>query len=299
MAELAESQWELGGIIFGADCPVDVADFDPGAAEQQLGDVRLPGQDGIVFGRDTRSGPLMVWEMFTTDTDPAAGRAAWRALAAVWDAPAVRAAPRAVMPLRMRLPGGPTVVVYGRPRRLEVAESNLLRVGRLQLVADFQCADSTYYSDADGGGAGGEHTITLTLVASGGAGVTWPVTWPIAWAPAGQRQDAVVNAGDTPSWPVITIRGPVAQPSLELVGTGLSLRLDTTVAYDQAVVIDTRPWSRSVLRSDGASMAGVLRGASLSAFALPPGQTVLAYRGTDLSGQSTCTVAWRDAYSTP
>lgn len=296
MAALEESQWELGGIVFGADCLVDVAIFDPGAGELETGDVRLPGQDGIVFGRDTRAGPLLTFEMFTMDREAAAGRARVQELAAVWDSPAVRSAPRAVVPLRMRVPGGTTVAAYGRPRKFEIANARLLRVGRVEVVADFQCAAPGFYAESP---EGGDRSITLSLIASAGDGIVWPVTWPITWGSPGERQDAVLNAGDSPSWPVITIRGPVAQPSIELVGTGRSLRLDTTLAYDRSITIDTRPWARSVLRDDGASMAGVLRGAALAEFQLPPGQTVLAYRGTDMSGQSTCTVAWRDAYSTP
>lgn len=108
-----------------------------------------------------------------------------------------------------------------------------------------------------------------------------------------------MNRGDAPSWPVITFHGPVAQPSIELVGTGRRLSLDTTLAYDRSITIDTRPWARTILRDDGASFAGVARGASLSEFQLPVGQTVLAYRGTDLSGQSRCVIEWRNAYSTP
>lgn len=300
MVELRESQWELGGVVFGATRPVDVAVFEPGDGELSTNDLAPPGRDGTVFGRDYRAGPLLTWEMFTTTWTASDGHAVWQELARVWDARATRLEPRAVVPLRMRLPGSRTVVTYGRPRRFEVAEAGLLRIGRVQLVADFQCATSLFFADSDdGGGSGGQQSITLTLVAEGGGGITWPVTWPITWADAGERQDAVVNAGDSPSWPVITFEGPVAQPSIELVGTGLSLRLDTTLAFDRSVTIDTRPWVRTVLRDDGASMAGTLRGASLAEFQLPVGQTILAYRGIDMSGQSTCTVAWRDAYSTP
>src|SRR5690606_20764520 len=121
----------------------------------------------------------------------------------------------------------------------------------------------------------------------------------VTWSPAGERQDAVIVGGDTDTWPVITIRGPVAQPSIRLVGTDVAVRLDTTLAGDRSVTIDPRPWARSVLRDDGASLAGALRGSPLAALRLPPGQTVVHFGGTDLSGQSSASIRWRDAALTP
>lgn len=293
MAVLSESQFELDGVVFGRGRPIEVGDFVWGGPEIEDGDTNLPGQDGTVFGRDTWGGALLTWELASAGTYTAAeARAAWRELAAVWSSRAVRASPRAVMQLRLRIHGGDTVVAYGRPRRLEAGNTALITAGFVEYAADFRTADSTFYSDT-------EHSLSLDLVADAGGGVTWPVTWPIVWAASGERQDAVIVSGDAPTWPIITIRGPVAQPSLELVGTDRSLRLDTTLAIDETVTIDTRPWARTVRRQDGASMAGALRGASLAEFRLPVGSTVIAYRGTDMSGQSTATVAWRDAYETP
>lgn len=300
MAVLEEGQFELAGIVFGADCPVEVAEFEPGVGELETADLRPPGRDGTVFGRDYRDGPVLTWELFTTATTATAGKADWEQLQAAWDSPGVRLSPREVMPLRVRIPGGQTRLIYGRPRRFEVAESRLLSRGRVQMVADFQAADTTFYDDSSNGGSGGARSIELTLVAdSSQTGIVWPVTWPITWGAQGQRQDAAVNTGTAPAWPVITFHGPVAQPSLEIVGTGRALRLDTTIAFDQSITVDTRPWARTITRSDGASMAGVARGAALGDFQLPVGQTTLAYRGTDLSGQSRCVIEWRDAYSTP
>lgn len=298
---LEESQFEIGGYRFGRDLPIEVTTFDEGGAEAQVGDLDLPGQDGTVFGRDTKAGMELTFELSVNTRSPDQAKAEWGELATRWDAAAVRSRARQVVPLRVRTPGERTVVVYGRPRSLERTSTlALMKVGRIDGVATFQCADAYFYDDTGPDGEGGPHSITLTLVASAGdGGIVWPVTWPFTWGAQGVRQDTVVNRGDSPSWPVITFHGPVAQPSIELVGTGRRLSLDTTLAYDRSITIDTRPWARTILRDDGASFAGVARGASLSEFQLPVGQTVLAYRGTDLSGQSRCVISWRDAYSSP
>ncbi len=294
-----EQQWELGGVLFGLGTGVEVREFEIGPPDIETGDLVLPGQDGSVFGRDTHSGRTLTWELFTArQWDAAAARARWGELQSTWADPSWRLRPRAVVPLRFRLPGSQTVVVYGRPRRFEAPDAGLIRQGHVEMLADFKCVDSLFYDDT--GEEGGAHSITLTLVAdSSTTGIVWPVTWPVVWGAQGVRQDAVVNTGDSPSWPVVTFHGPVSNPSIELVGAGRVLRLDTTLAHDRSITVDTRPWVRSILRDDGASMAGVARGAALGDFQLPVGQTVLAYRGTDMSGQSRCVITWRNAYTTP
>lgn len=295
---LEESQFEIGGYRFGRDLPIEVTVFDIADADAQVGDLDLPGQDGTVFGRDTKTGSELTFELSVNTRNPEQAKAEWSELGTRWDAVVARRTPRRVVPLRIRVPGERTVLVYGRPRSLERTSTlALMKVGRIDGVATFQAADAYFYDDS--GPEGGQRSITLTLVASAGGGIEWPVTWPLVWGSQGARQDTVINRGDSPSWPVITFHGPVANPSIELVGTGRSLRLDTTLAFDRSITIDTRPWARTILRDDGASFAGVARGASLAEFQLPVGQTVLAYRGTDLSGQSRCVVSWRNAFSSP
>lgn len=294
---LKESQFEVDGYRFGRDLPIEVTVFDVGMAELEVGDLQLPGQDGLAFGRDTRSGAELTLELSVNTRDPDAAKAEWSELARRWDAAAVRRTARRVMPLRIRMPGERTVIAYGRPRELERTSTlALAKVGRIDGVATWQCADPYFYAESSEGGA---RSITLTLVTDAGGGIVWPVTWPITWGSQGVRQDSVVNRGDSPTWPVITIHGPVAQPSVELVGTGRRLSLDTALASDRSITIDTRPWARTILRDDGASFAGVARGAALSDFMLPVGRTTLAYRGTDTSGQSRCVITWRDAHTSP
>lgn len=294
---MEESQFEISGYRFGRDRLIEVTEFAVSDAEAQVGDLDLPGQDGTVFGRDTKAGVELTFELSVNTRDPNAAKAEWSELATRWDSAATRSRARQVVPLRIRTPGERTVIAYGRPRGFERTSTlALMKVGRIDGVATFQCADASFYANTSEGGA---RSITLTLVTDAGGGITWPVTWPITWGSQGVRQDVVVNRGDSPSWPVITIHGPVAQPSIELVGTGRRLSLDTTLAYDRSITIDTRPWARTILRDDGASFAGVARGAALSDFMLPVGQTTLAYRGTDQSGQSRCVITWRDAFTSP
>jgi hypothetical protein len=293
MAVLAESQWELSGVLFGRGCPVEVENFLPGGPEIRTADVDLPGADGTVFGVDTHGGLTLSWDLTSAGAYTAAeARQAWQDLAVAFNAGAARARSRAVVPLRMRIHGGDTVVAYGRPRRFEPANTRLIRAGMVEFAADFRTADSKFYSDT-------EQVLTLDLIAPSGGGITWPVTWPISWAPGAERQDAAVVAGTEATWPVITFRGPVTNPRLTLVATGTYIQLTTTLAHDRSATIDTRPWAASILRDDGASLAGAAQGARLSELALPPGPSIFHFQGEDLTGAASAEIRWRTARSTP
>lgn len=290
---LNPQQWELEQFRFGLGTAIEVADFEIGAPDIETGDVLMPGGDGLTFGRDFHHGRTLTWELFTARQWTAtAARSQWAELATRWQARRLRSTPRRVVPLRMRIPGGETVRVYGRPRRFEPVDAGQIRAGHVEMLADFRCADSLFYGDV-------ERSLSLDLVASGGDGITWPVTWPVTWGSPGARQDVVRNVGTESTWPVITVHGPVAQPVIGYVGTTVQVRLDVTLAHDRSITLDTRPWERTVLRDDGASFAGDLRGSRLADLALPPGQTTVRFSGTDLTGQARTTVRWRDARTTP
>lgn len=286
---------EPDSYVFGHRCPVVVSSFDQGGfGEITAADATMPGADGTVFGRDTMAGRTLTIEMGVNQFDAETGRAAWRDITTRWNRPAVRSTPGAVVPLRMRMPGSATVRVYGRPRKADPANANLLNAGRVDLICDFQAADNAFYGDV-------EQTLTLSLLpALSDGGLSCPIDCPIDFvAGSSARPVGVTNAGDLPTWPVIEFRGPVTNPAVEFAATGLTLTLSTALAYDQTVTIDTRPWVRTALRGDGASMAGYLSGPRLADLALPPGSTVVGFHGIDLTGTSSCVVRWRDAFSTP
>ncbi|GAA4928730.1 hypothetical protein GCM10023224_05010 [Streptomonospora halophila] len=293
MAELAVNQFELdGSLLFGDLTTLQVDNFEIGDADQRDGDTVNPGEGGIQFGRDFRDSRTLTWEIFTDTADAAASRAALAELRAAWDAPLVRLTSRAVVPLRMRQAGTSTVVVYGRPRRLTDAGMRLRPDGVTDHVATFVTSDRLYYSDT-------EYALHLNLITEGGSGITWPVTWPITWGAGAARQDVARNLGEAATWPVLRIDGPVSQPALAYVGTDAAVRLDTTLAAGEYVEIDTRPWARTCLRGDGASLDGKLRGSRMAELALPVGQTTIRFTGTDLTGQASATVRYRHAHTTP
>lgn len=292
---LEEGQFSVNGYVFGRGCPVEVMDFLPGAPDAEDADTTRPYGDGTVFGIDRAGGPVHTWELNTSGAYSAAEcLAAWQQLTAAWNDPVLRARPRAVTELRARVYGGEEVVAYGRPRALEPIATQLIRAGVVEFSADFRAVDTSFYA------AEPEQPLILGLVAPGGGGVEWPVTWPITWGEApGERRDALTNPGPNPVWPVITIEGPVSQPSIGIVGTTVLVTLQTSLLDGQTVTIDPRPWAGTVLRSDGASLRGQLSGSRLSDLQVPPGTHFINFRGTDPTGTARAVVSWQRARSTP
>lgn len=298
MVALDAFQFALGedpdAYLFGTGTDLPVSEYTPGDPDLTAGDQANVGRDGTTFGKDTKSGVLHTFEMQTDCLDAATAKAVYREFSALWDAPGIRSIPGAVIPLRMCLPGSEPVRVYGRPRKCSAANLKLIESGAIPLVADFQAADHLYYSDI-------QHSLPLSLLpAIGDGGLTFPLSFPLSFAPnSAPRADRVTNAGDRPTWPVITFSGPIINPSIAFTGTNVAITLQTVLASDQTVTIDPRPWAMTITRQDGASLAGTRRGSLLADLKLPTGDTIVAFHGIDLTGTSGCVLTWRDGQSTP
>jgi hypothetical protein len=295
MTDLAERQFQVGDVVFGEGTTIVNTAFTMSEPASTNGDQAMPGEDGVMMGRDYLQGRTLSWELTINRETAAAGQADWRALEGAWDATETRLSPGAVMPVRLRVPGGSTVVAYGRPRKIAPSDTTLMPVGRIGITADFSTADRRFYDDIEQ-----EVSFGIQPTIGIGGGITWPITWPITWASADtSNESVVVNGGDAPTWPVITFTGPIVNPTFVLGSNEHILQLVTTIAENQSVVIDTRPWVRSVVRDDGGSLAGTIRGSRLADFVLQPGTTAVAVQGVDLDGTAGGRIRWRNAYTTP
>lgn len=71
-------------------------------------------------------------------------------------------------------------------------------------------------------------------------------------------EQTVSNTGDVEAWPVWTINGPATSITLSNVTTGETLTLPITLTASQSVIIDTRPFQKTVRRNDGTNLYGNL-----------------------------------------
>ncbi|MBZ6253626.1 hypothetical protein KVH27_35335 [Streptomyces olivaceus] len=307
-----EGDWTLS---YGANGVDPAADFTFGTiasgyyllepyeityADNDAGDIPMPQEDGARLGQDYRGQATITFEVGVDTVDDAATQherhganlGAVSTMVQAWDGGSVRR--RFATPAVLRTTqGGRARRFFGRPRKIAPAGSKLTRQGYTPVVATFVCVDSTAYDDV-------EQKIPVGLVPPDHYGLVGPLTTPLTMTRESEGKVAgdFIVGGTKPAWPVITIYGPIANPVCELVGHWKA-GLDTTLGVGERVVIDTRPWARTVLRNGGASVAGLLtRGTPrLKDMRLPLGRQDFVLRGTDASGTAHMTVAWRDAHA--
>lgn len=287
MSALSEYDFELGGVRFGGSrhSGLVVEYFSPGSVEIQTQDALLPGTDTLGMGSDSEKPPTWSWTISALADGSAGAMELMDRLKAAWPARGVRRTPGAVMPLRWAH-GGRSGVVYGRPRGWTRSYGGRgMWAGHIAVDCDFQLIDPLIYSDV-------EESVTLSLVTRSEGGWIWPAVFPIeTTASSASFAGNIEVAGALPTPPVIEISGPIAAPWIS--GPGWRVELDTTLAYDQSLTIDTRPWATTVLRSDGVSFGGALGSTPLADVRLPPGGSQLQFGGIDPTNTATATVRWR------
>jgi hypothetical protein len=301
MAEpsLAQGQYSIGTEMPGGDPNTLVYGFgtsvlvqntatDTGSMATQ--DQAVVGHDGQLFGVDTLPGMVVTQTgVAYVNANGQAALDAYSTLAGKWNDPTVRLTPGATQILRScyRV-SSVTRRCYGRGRKIAPTYGSAF-AGAVPWTAQFQASDSTWYSDV-------EQALTLATVPSYAGTLTFPLTPPFQWASAlNYQQNAVINTGSMPTWPVITFTGPISQPGLAYVNTPVSVGYTGVLAAGQSLVIDTRPWRRTALIGT-VSAAGQLIGNPMISFQLQPGSTVVRLTGTDYTGSGLCVIRWRNAW---
>lgn len=292
---LDEWQLEIAGLRMGPGTPyrVLIGSLGAGTPDPRVVDTPRPNADGMRFGQDHMGAAVIPLEIgIEAESSPAVMRLL-ADLRRAWQADATRRRPGAVTELAMRLPGQGVRRVFGRPRRFTPVLDQAV-VGWVPVVCEFQCQDHLAY--------GPEQTLDIPFASASTGGYTVPYTVPLAIATVEQRADLVNVGGDVAAPCRLAIEGPAAdalhRPSVDNLGIW-SFTLDTTVAYDQTITLDSRIQGSTVLRSpDGANLRGAFTKDStrLSQLLLYPGENILTLSGTDPSFSSRLRVAWSDAY---
>lgn len=290
-----EAEFNFG--ILASDYPlatqVDFSDID-----MDLQDQAHPRSDGMVMGKDVLGGFTLTFDLKTIPEFPLPDKPwvnsldLFSAFKAAWRADPVRRVPGRYCSLlnvdRNRL-------VYGRPRKC-APKFDRLRRGTTQWLATFDTNGPDWYS-------GTEKAALITPVPPVGGGFVTPLVPPFSTAVSGAELAPMVNDGDLATWPVITLHGPGKDYSLTLLDGATKLWTITVIGqinFDQTVVIDTRPWSRSATTHTGAVVSpanGRLRGVALEACQLPVGSFEMQFKVTDPTGTAFADIKWRDAYA--
>lgn len=307
-------------------------------ADPEVGDAGMPGEDGIRLGRDYQRSATVTFELGVDGVDGPVDRhypmrpwsrgariGAWTDTEAVmayahkqggpedwasegvdmlrqsWRADAIRMKPSRVAWLLHRK-AGRTRRLYGRPRKFGVSHSRLTKQGYTPVVADFTAVDDRFYDETE------KSEELWDFYLAGRPSRPWrPITNDgQLYFKTSQKTALVRQLGRLPTYPVIVINGPCKNPKVTLHPTLWAVQLTMTIAANDHVTIDPRPWARTVIHTKGTttlSVADKLTRASprLGEMTIPPGNWTaqLSYArssSTYLDGPRV-EIKWRDAYA--
>lgn len=254
-----------------------------GSVEIETDDVSLPRTDGISMGQDFYGAQTVSFDL---SLRPEPGRTVAQLLQVLrgfWRSPGHRDTGGRVIELRS--PEGRTA--YGRPRRFTPNRDDE-KFDHVTVAADFECVSDLWF--------GAESAALVSLVPPLGRGLVAPLVEPLTIQGVAQNASGFTVGGSEPAYPVVEFRGPITNPSLH--AGGWDLRVRGSLAYDETLVVDTRPWVRS-LSLNGRPVAGMLMPSSsrLRDVTLSPGFHSVQLRGTDITGTATALISWREAYA--
>lgn len=287
--ELDDAEFEIDGYRIKY-----VSDFDNEKPEVRDQDADLPLGDGRLFGRDRFKGSKITLEgdlVFPEDGEPEDVHKEYENMSKAWSGDSVRGEPGEVSVLRGKWFGN-VRRVYGRPRKFSPEVTKKSAGGQIPFTADFTCADHRWYDDD-------ESSESISIVGPTATGIVFPLVFPMDLEGSGSKPGQIDVGGDVETWPVITVYGPIKRPRVEVFDQW-EIEVQTTLKYDRYLTIDPRPWKRTVLRDDGASLAGNFTKDSrrLSKLSLEPGLWSVNFAGTDDTGTAKLEIAWRNAYRT-
>lgn len=293
MAALEDFQFELDGYAFGDGLPIfmDEEGFDTGELGFVTQDTVNPITGVTMMGRDVLKTPDWSFALHVNQDDPESALAELAKLgkAATNDGRGWSDS-RTVIPLRYAV-GGRTRRVYGRPRRFSYKPNNRIIGGYMPPLLTFGRTDALHYDDF-------EQSVTLGLAPSIPGGLEWPAEFPMTFnRPADfTRPGGIVVGGDAPTYPVIKFVGPSLNPRVT-IGT-FKMGLVGTLGSLATVTIDTRPWAQTIVRTGSTSGVKLTQDTRLARAVLEPGSYEAVYAATDITGESSCQVRWRDAWTT-
>lgn len=256
-----------------------------GLPEEFLDDTAFPDGDGVIFGRDLIAGQTVTFDIdVIAREDRDAVRTMLQRMRHAWRADSIRKIPGAVAMLR----ADTGRVAFGRPRRF-VSDDQHDRYGYSKVTADFAMSTDLWFGDVQ--------SASVSLVPAPSGGLIAPLASPLSTTESSDRSQAITVDGELPTWPTVTIFGPITNPVVEIGPVRWELR--ATLAYDQSVTIDASPWARTILR-DGAGIPGALTPQStrLVNATIPPGLHEFVLRGTSQTGTARAAVSWRPAFPT-
>lgn len=293
---MEEKQFSLDGVLFGLATDIGMLDtgWQPGAPAIRANHADTPGASGRRFGREFAGQTVWGFSLYTnvgTEEEAwervATLRGAWRSLADQADV----VDSETVVPLFYRI-AGQDRVVYGRPQAFDIAVDNTSLSGRIGIEANFELSYPIYF-DAD------EQSFSMSILPplNVEVGVIAPMIVPFTSSSTlSERRTSITVGGDRTTPIVIELRagtGPLWDARIEVNGN--PIQLTDPVYPTDPVIIDPRPWARSIATKSGGAVGVDARVSRLSKLWLPPGDHEVVLTGTDPTSSATTVISWNNA----
>ncbi len=111
-------------------------------------------------------------------------------------------------------------------------------------------------------------------------------------------EQTVTNDGDVETWPVWTVNGPATSIVLTNVTTGERIDLPIALTAAQSVIIDTRPFRKTIRRNDGTNLYGSLTNSS-ALWSLGEGATRIRTEVAGSTADTFVTLVYSRRYLSP
>lgn len=126
-----------------------------------------------------------------------------------------------------------------------------------------------------------------------GGGMTLPMVFPLTFSSTTATELYLSNQGQTPTPPIFTVKGPVANPIIDNDTTAESIYLLYTLGAADTVIIDV---AARTVTLNGAIRQDLFDASRSKWFELGRGETRVRLRGSNMAaGQTLLTVTFRDA----
>lgn len=284
---MADREAYINGVRMGVGYPFVLESIELPTSDFRVQDVENPVGDGLIFGRDRLTPGSITLNILVLGEDSAEVNENYRDLARAWNRAVDRTKPGAITSMWWE-DGGRRRLVYGRPRALvPILEDS--RFGLIKATASFKLGDALTYDNTEA-----RRSVMILGVPPISGGLSAPLIAPLTASGTAARMGLIEDTGgDAPTPFTVEFNGPISNPFVK--GPGWTIKLNTTLAWDEKVTVDTR--LGTITSNLGRNMKPYLApGSRLRDVRLATGRTEIQFGGNDPSKTAYVRVLWYPAF---
>ena len=279
---LANYQFQFGSYVFGGAGSVTQIDEVDGL--ESLPDIRNQDDnrgfnDGMFTGNDFLGGRQVT---ITMKTFAGNGNSAQQNFRLLQNAMLPQRTGTTPLYFQLATTDGPKVINV-RVRGRQTLVDPDYTYGYIRSQYTLFAPDPKYYSDP---------YISTSLLPSVALGRTYDRTYNLEYG-GGSAGATVVNSGNVTTYPVITISGPITDPTISNQTTGQYITVNTTLTVADVLIIDLY---EKTITLNGSAARNLLVGNS-QWFGCAPGNTVISFTGSGTTiGTTVASIIYSSAF---